>query len=120
MINGDKALLIRRTWMTKIFVAGDVFSFFLQAAGGGIMASGTGTTMSTGKTVIVAGLFVQVLFFGCFVLAARLFHLRMNRTPSPRSVELSWWKRHMTSLYIVSMLIFARSIIRVVEYLQGF
>jgi hypothetical protein len=33
MVSGDHALFIRRTRLTKIFVVGDILSFFLQAAG---------------------------------------------------------------------------------------
>lgn len=36
MLKADDKLFIRRTWVTKIFVAGDVASFLLQAAGGGL------------------------------------------------------------------------------------
>jgi hypothetical protein len=41
--------------------------------------------------------------------------------PTGRSIELSsLWRRHLTALYIVSVLILVRSIVRVVEYLQGY
>jgi RTA1 like protein len=33
MTQGDKHLFVRRTWMTKIFVCGDVLSFLMQGAG---------------------------------------------------------------------------------------
>lgn len=33
MVDGDKLLFIRRTWLTKIFVAGDVLSFLMQSSG---------------------------------------------------------------------------------------
>ncbi|TKA79605.1 hypothetical protein B0A55_03361 [Friedmanniomyces simplex] len=120
MINGDKALFIRRTWLTKIFVGGDVFSFLLQGGGGGLMGSGQISSINLGQKLVVIGLLVQVVFFGLFVIAAALFHARMRKVPTHRSEELPWWRRHMMSLYIVSLLIFARSIVRVVEYLQGF
>ncbi|KAK3110177.1 hypothetical protein LTR53_015807 [Teratosphaeriaceae sp. CCFEE 6253] len=120
MIDGEKALFIRRTWMTKIFVSGDVLSFLLQAGGGGLMGTHRVATINLGQHIVVAGLFVQVIFFGLFVITAALFHLRMTRMPTGRSYELAWWKRHMMSLYVVSILIFIRSIVRVVEYLQGF
>jgi hypothetical protein len=46
MVDGDSALFIRRTWLTKIFVLGDVFAFFLQAGGAGLLASGSASTVS--------------------------------------------------------------------------
>lgn len=33
MVDGERALFIRRTWLTKIFVAGDVLSFLMQSSG---------------------------------------------------------------------------------------
>ena len=33
MLDGQKHLFIRRTWLTKIFVAGDVLSFLMQGGG---------------------------------------------------------------------------------------
>jgi high-affinity Fe2+/Pb2+ permease len=73
----------------------------------------------TGSNVIVGGLFVQIIFFSVFVLAAWLFHTRMNKRPTNRALQVPW-HRHMIALYIVSALIMARSIFRVVEFIQGF
>lgn len=33
ILHGEKLSVIRRTWMTKIFVTGDVLSFVVQGAG---------------------------------------------------------------------------------------
>lgn len=33
MVKGEKLALVRVSWMTKIFVAGDVLSFLMQASG---------------------------------------------------------------------------------------
>jgi hypothetical protein len=33
MVDGDRHLFIRRTWLTKLFVAGDVLSFLMQSSG---------------------------------------------------------------------------------------
>jgi hypothetical protein len=33
MVEGESLLFIRRAWLTKLFVAGDVISFITQAAG---------------------------------------------------------------------------------------
>jgi len=83
------------------------------------MASGSTSSINTGKTIVVAGLIVQVVFFGLFVVAGALFHARMRRTPTTKCSGTPW-EKHMLSLYIVSILIFVRSIVRVVEYVQGY
>ncbi|KAK4580123.1 hypothetical protein LTR86_000326 [Recurvomyces mirabilis] len=120
LTQGDHALFIRRTSLTKIFVGGDVLSFLMQSSGAGLMSSGSGKSIDTGKNIVVAGLLTQVVFFGLFVLAAALFHARMDRVPTRKSLEVGWWRKHMLGLYLVSILIFIRSIVRVVEYVQGF
>ena len=33
LVDGESASLVRRTWLTKIFVGGDVLSFLVQSAG---------------------------------------------------------------------------------------
>lgn len=120
MIDADRALFIRRTWLTKIFVCGDVLSFLMQSSGGGLLATGNIATVNAGNNIIVAGLFLQIIFFGLFVIAAAIFQLRLRRMPTQKSYQLPWYKKHMLSIYLVSAMIFVRSIVRVVEYLQGF
>jgi len=56
MSEGEKALFIRRTWLTKIFVCGDVLSFLAQSGGGGLMASGNSSSINVGSDVVVGGL----------------------------------------------------------------
>jgi hypothetical protein len=71
-----------------------------------------------GNNIIIAGLIVQVIVFGLFVIAAAIFHSRLRKQPTA-SCHGTPWEKHMVSLYIVSILIFVRSIVRVVEYAQG-
>jgi hypothetical protein len=60
LVGGELRSPIRISWMTPIFVTGDVISFFIQGAGGGIMATGKSLdTLHTGENIILAGLFVQ-------------------------------------------------------------
>ena len=117
----DNHLLISRRWLTKLFVCGDVISFALQCAGGGLMGSNEPSTEKMGSNIIVAGLICQIIFFGCFVMVAVLFHRRLLSQPPQKMLEEDApYKRHMIALYITSILIFLRSIVRVVEFIQGF
>ncbi|GJC86085.1 protein RTM1 [Colletotrichum liriopes] len=107
-------------WLTKAFVCGDVVSFSLQAAGGGIQASGTIKAYDTGEKIIIGGLFVQIVVFGFFVFVSVLFHHRFTKRPAPQSTQHVFpWRRDLLVLYTVSTIILIRSIFRVVEYLQG-
>ncbi|GIZ48868.1 hypothetical protein CKM354_001191200 [Cercospora kikuchii] len=123
MVNGgqtDEKLLfglIKTTWLTKVFVAGDVISFMMQAGGGGLMAT---ENVDTGETLVLGGLGVQIAFFGLFVFTGVTWNLKMRSRNSTESLRGLPWQKHMISLYIVSILIFVRSIVRMVEYAQGF
>lgn len=74
----------------------------------------------TGEKVIVIGLFVQLLFFSCFITVAAVLHRRMLRSPTPRSLDPSIrWRRYLTTLYVTGGLILVRSLFRVIEFIQG-
>ena len=130
--------LIKLTWLTKIFVAGDVLSFVMQALGehgvdssinfafltlelgAGITASKTVTAVKNGQHIVTGGLFVQVIFFAFFLIVAIVFHRRTNKHPTARSNSPDVpWRKHMRILYLVSALILIRSLIRLEEYAEG-
>ena len=119
MIKGEESLFIRRTWLTKIFVCGDVISFLIQSSGAGLLSTGDADSIDAGKYIVVGGLIIQIIFFGLFVIAAAIFHFRISKAPTQLSYERPW-KKHMISLYVVSTLILARSLVRVVEFIQGY
>ena len=53
-----------------------------------------------------------------FVLIAGLFQFRFERRPTKEHATRPW-KKHLYSLYAVSILIFARSLVRLVEYVRA-
>lgn len=119
-IHAESHSIVPTRWVTRIFVTGDIISFSLQAAGGGIQSGGTLEMYEMGEKIIIAGLFVQIAVFGFFVATSCLFHLRINKTPTPEALRGDVaWKRHLLVLYATSALILVRSIFRVIEYLQG-
>ncbi|KAF4445454.1 hypothetical protein F53441_10796 [Fusarium austroafricanum] len=112
--------LVPVKWVTRIFVTGDVIAFSLQAGGGGIQSAGTLEMYDMGEKIIIAGLFVQIVVFGFFVLTSVLFHYRLLKCPTIESSRGHVpWARYLYVLYASSFLILVRSIFRVVEYLQG-
>jgi len=118
--DGETHSLIPKKWLTKIFVTGDVVSFLMQGAGGGIMASGTISAMHMGEKIIIGGLIVQLLFFGCFVVTSAVFHFRMRKSPTTKALGSSIpWEGHLYALYGASILILVRSLFRLIEYAQG-
>ena len=103
--------LIRVSWLTKFFVIGDVFAFLVQATGAGMLSAGEDMG-DMGQNIVIAGLVIQILFFGFFVVAAIVFHRRFEARGFP-------WVGMMHMLYGTSALILARCIFRIVEYVMG-
>lgn len=76
--------------------------------------------IKTGQHIIVAGLFIQLAFFGIFMLATVIFHIRIQKVPTAKSADLYLpWMRHIRVIYAASVLIMIRSIMRVIEYIAG-
>ncbi|KAF2492802.1 RTA1-domain-containing protein [Lophium mytilinum] len=118
LTDGESHSIIRRKWLTAIFVCGDIFSFLVQAFGGALLASGTAKDAKKGKNIILVGLFAQILFFTLFLINSLIFMTRLRSRPTPKSQEVPWMK-HLATLFIVAALILIRSVYRVTEYVQG-
>ncbi|KAG7098299.1 hypothetical protein E1B28_000261 [Marasmius oreades] len=140
-LGAQKHSLVRVDWLTRTFVTVDVFSFLMQGSGAGIMAQGA-ESMNTGQKIILAGLIVQIIGFGVFMVVTVVFHLRINKTvastftrvsqyepdsdrerPGPGVLSLGprgvSWRTMLWALYAASAMIMVRSVFRVVEYAQG-
>ncbi|KAF2003216.1 RTA1-domain-containing protein [Amniculicola lignicola CBS 123094] len=120
LTDGERYAILRRTWLTKIFVFGDIACFLIQSLGGSIMASNTNDIKKTkrGQDIILVGLWVQIAIFGFFILVAALFQFRA-RTHFKTLDPAITWKKHLVVLYATSFLILIRSLFRVIEYIQG-
>ncbi|CAG7917327.1 unnamed protein product [Penicillium olsonii] len=120
MVKGEQLALVRVSWMTKIFVAGDVLSFLMQASGAGLMVTGSEGSKGTGQNVIIGGLIVQIVFFGFFLLSSVIFQFRLTGNAGASAVADEYpWRKHMWALQGSSILVLIRSVVRVVEYVQG-
>ena len=76
--------------------------------------------MKLGENVIIAGLVVQILFFGFFVVVSVIFHKRIIANPTAESLSSTVsWRRYPFVLYFANVMIMVRCIYRVVEYIQG-
>ncbi|KAJ5360704.1 hypothetical protein N7517_009895 [Penicillium concentricum] len=117
-VHAEEHSLVRINWLTKIFVMGDVVSFLVQGSASGLMA--TGNNAKLGSNIVVAGLVIQVIMFGLFIVTSIVFEVRMRRSPPTATFDeqINWMSRVRT-LYAVSALILIRSIFRVVEYAAG-
>ncbi|KAH8651457.1 RTA1 like protein-domain-containing protein [Ilyonectria robusta] len=121
LLEADKHSLIRPNWLTKFFLLGDVISIAAQGLGGSMLASADNQKeRDKGETIIIIGLAVQILFFGLFMISTLIFHRRINRDPTQRSLVITVpWRRLLVVLYVTSLLILVRSVFRVIEYVMG-
>lgn len=73
-----------------------------------------------GQIIIIIGLFIQLIFFGMFIIVAVVFHRRIHHEPTVASLNTQApWKKLLIILYISSGLIMVRSVFRVIEYIMG-
>ncbi|KAF3763866.1 RTA1 like protein [Cryphonectria parasitica EP155] len=121
LLHGEQFSMVPPKWLTKVFVMGDVLSFFIQSGGGAMLSNAKSESkIKTGNWIIVAGLGVQIVFFGLFVIVALLFHIRIRKYPTMRAKTTSApWQALLYVLYASSCLILIRSIYRVAEYITG-
>jgi hypothetical protein len=111
--------VVRAKWVTKIFVTGDVFCFFIQSGGAGMLVQAKDQDgVKKGENIILGGLILQILIFGFFVVVAGIWHRRLEARPTPASSDISWQKM-VRFLYAASIFITIRNSCRVVEYAMG-
>ena len=117
-LQADQYSPIRTTWLTKVFVFGDVFSFLVQGGGGGILANAkTSDKLTLGENIILVGLVLQIVFFGIFMIVTLIVHRRIAGFAHARHGSgLAFFY----VLYAASALILVRSIFRVAEYATGY
>lgn len=119
-LHAEPLSVFRVSWLTKIFVCGDVLTFFIQGGGGGIMASHDPDKVKMGQNIILGGLFLQIIIFSLFVLASVVFHVRLQKQPTQEAYSGDVkWQKILLVLYAVSAIILVRNIFRVVEYIGG-
>lgn len=119
-VNAPEASVIRPNRVTKIFVCGDVIAFFLQAGGGGMMAEPT--MANVGQKIMLIGLFVQLLFFGFFLVISLIFWKRMRSSPKSYMIPQHGkytWSALLKMLLVAAAIVILRCVFRVIEFAQG-
>ncbi|KAH8766196.1 RTA1 like protein-domain-containing protein [Diaporthe sp. PMI_573] len=121
LLEAESYSMIRPRWLTKVFVLGDVLSFFAQGGGGGMLTQAkSADDVKMGENIIIGGLFIQIIFFGFFMIVALVFHRRISNRPTRAAMMIDApWKQLVYVLYISSGLIMIRSVYRVAEYVTG-
>ncbi|KAJ1716057.1 hypothetical protein AFCA_001344 [Aspergillus flavus] len=104
------------SWIPRVFVTSDVVSFLTQAAGSGIASSNdwTGKEKDVGVGVLIAGLVLQLVTFGFFLVVVVWF----DRSFASGEVE-EGVRSVLRGIYIAGFFIMVRLIYRVVEFCMG-
>ncbi|KAJ1556437.1 hypothetical protein HK405_006868 [Cladochytrium tenue] len=120
---------LSHTVVAKLFVGGDIISFFIQGMGSSLYFIKDSLT-SVSTAIMLFGLATQILSFSCFLALAMVFYSRAKDCPGPdvrlpatgnaRDVKLGRWRRLFVVLVVGALAILVRSVFRVVEYSQGF
>jgi hypothetical protein len=111
--------IVRATWVTKIFVTGDIVCFLIQSGGAGMLVQAKDQDgFKRGENIILGGLILQILIFGFFVVVAGIWHRRLKARPTAASADIPW-TRYIRLLYAASVFITIRNICRVIEYAMG-
>lgn len=77
-------------------------------------------TVERGNKIVLLGLILQVLFFALFVIVASVFHIRINKKPTEKSLMLQVpWPRYLWITYLASGFIMVRCVFRIAEYAGG-
>lgn len=106
--------------LTLTFVLNDVICFCTQLGGIGVQVTGDANIISIGDKVVLAGLIFSLFIFAIFVWIAVDFHRRLSREPTKillvNSESVLAWKRYMLALYISSLAMIIRNLVRTIQF----
>ncbi|GAA6004820.1 RTA1 domain-containing protein [Rhodotorula paludigena] len=117
-----------------IFIWSDVITFLLQAAGGGLTASNNADSASTGKSIALAGLAIQLASYCLFTCLLLWFGWKVRRIeiynqdlPFRWSSYRPWgkdkiadWRPIFAAVSLACIGVLIRSFFRIVEYSEGY
>lgn len=117
-VNGEKYSLVSPKRLTRSFVSGDILALAVQGGAAGLMVVSQFAKLAQG--ILIAGLVLQILFFGLFWATAWMFHVKMRRSPCMGAIPTEvGWEQALRMLCGVSALIMGRSIFRLIEFTMG-
>ena len=106
---------IRHTLIAKAFVGSDILSFIIQGAGSGILVSASSAGQATtGTSLLIAGLVIQVLSVLIYLAIAFIFYLNASTKMNKETKSL------FIALYVAGVMVLLRSVFRVVEFSSGY
>ena len=120
-LRAEKYTIIRLRWVTKIYVLIDIASFVCQMAGSAMQTSNDPSGVQLGQHIVIGGLIVQLIALGWFIFETSILHIRLSNGPTAITLKdpsISW-KPTLWTVRCVSVLIFIRSLYRLIEFVGG-
>lgn len=120
-LKAEQYTIMNVRWVTKIYVLIDIVSFLCQMAGSAMQASSDPKGLKLGQHIVIGGLIVQLVALGWFIFETTILHIRLNRGPTVITLKdpsISW-RPTLWTLRCVSVLIFIRSLYRLIEFTSG-
>lgn len=112
--------LVRISWVSKIYILIDIACLVLQVMGTVTQAYGGPDKQDTAINLVVGGLAFQLVAFVFFMILAWIVHARLAKEGTEISSRPDIkWKRHFWILYVASILVLVRNLVRIIEYKQG-
>lgn len=118
----DPTLLTTQPWymrskyVARLFLASDVFSFFIQSTSTPMLTNADPTQRKNGQSMMVSGLILQLVFFTMYAYVTIYVH-RKRVYASTRPTAMNSLFR---LLYFTIAALYIRSIYRLVEFAQGY
>ncbi|KAJ3485777.1 hypothetical protein NLI96_g4729 [Meripilus lineatus] len=125
-LKADEYLLIPPKRITPVFVASDVITFLIQAAGGSVSVSNNPSTALAGSRIFLVGLALQLVSFILFSILYIVFLYRVYTLEPKKWTQdhsLVWyadWRSLAGALCLSCVGILIRSVYRTVELAQGY
>ncbi|CAI4034982.1 hypothetical protein SMKI_12G1190 [Saccharomyces mikatae IFO 1815] len=113
----ERYMVISIKYSTLTFLVGDMIGRILQATGGGLSSSSG--SRNTGRILVIVGLFIQIFFYGVLMFSQIFFHYKMKTAPSKILRNTNGWYQFNYILLSGNILIIARSVVRVIEFIMG-
>ncbi|EED17847.1 RTA1 domain protein, putative [Talaromyces stipitatus ATCC 10500] len=120
-LQAEKYTIMSVRWVTKIYVLIDIASFGCQMAGSAMQASSDPTGIKLGQHIVIGGLIVQLIALGWFIFENTILHIRLTNGPTVITLKDPSipWRSTLWMLRGVSVLIFIRSVYRLIEFTSG-
>ncbi|KAG8815583.1 hypothetical protein FRC19_000937 [Serendipita sp. 401] len=114
---GPESTFISHSIVTKLFVFIDIVCVLTQSTGIAMLTMGSGgpDSMSTGRGILIFGLFLQIASFVIFLFIAILFD-RKSLSLHRNKIELKRLRPLFTAFYISAVLIIGRCVYRAIEF----